>query len=153
MQSKAGFSLLELMVVVLMMAILASIAIPSYQNFILKNHAKAAEAKILEMIQDMEKYKSRNFSYRGYLPMTDVSGSPVEYNMSVFARVTQDADGEETISSLTDDGSAWVIKAIPVNVKNDTYLVNSDGLRCKNKWSSKVTYIDCGGAANGSEPW
>lgn len=153
MKSQSAFTLIEMMVVVMIIAILAAIALPSYQNFILKNDAKSAEAKILDIIQNMERYKSRNFSYRGYLPITEVSGTPTKYNMSIFARVAKDADGKETISSLTNDGSGWVIKAVPTNVKNDTYLINSDGLRCKNKLSSKVTYTDCGGQANGSEVW
>ena len=149
----SGFTLIELMIVVVIISILATIALPSYQQFILKNHAKHAEAKMLEMAQNMERYKSRNFSYRGYTPITETSGSPTQYHLDIVGTAVLDADGKQEVTALTTEGSGWIIRATPVDIKNYTYLMNSQGLRCRNKLESSVTYLSCGGADHGSENW
>lgn len=153
MKKNKGFTLIELMVVVVIVAILATIAVPSYQHFILNSHARAAQAKLLEIAQNMEKYKSRNFSYRGYTPTSETSGSPTQYNITIVGTTSLDADKKEVVGDLATEGSGWVMKAVPTNPKNYTYLINSNGVRCRNKLASNVTYMSCGGETNGSENW
>lgn len=50
-----GFSLLELMIVVAVVALLASIALPSYESHIRRTHRKHAEATLLKTSQWMER--------------------------------------------------------------------------------------------------
>ena len=45
----AGFSLLELMIVVAIVAILAAVAYPSYQQHIVRNNRAAAQQYLLEV--------------------------------------------------------------------------------------------------------
>ncbi|QOW47464.1 MULTISPECIES: type IV pilin protein [Acinetobacter] len=144
MNLKNGFTLIELMIVVVMIAVLAAIAYPSYQQYILRSNASLAEAEMQRIAQDLERYKSRNFSYRLYTPISINVGDPLKYTITVQATAT---------TNLATDGSAWVMKAVPQDVKNFTYLFNNQGLRCKNKVASKVTFTDCGAIADGSEDW
>lgn len=58
-----GFTLIELMVTVAIVAILAAIAYPSYQSHVVKTRRKAAEACLLELAQFMERYYTTNMSY------------------------------------------------------------------------------------------
>lgn len=66
LQSKQGFSLLELMMVLLLMAMLALFALPSYQHYLQRKDLARAKQQALDLVMDLERYKARNFSYRGF---------------------------------------------------------------------------------------
>lgn len=61
--ASAGFTLIELMVVIAIVAILAGIAYPSYQESV--RNAKRAEAKavLLEIMQQQERYYTQHNTY------------------------------------------------------------------------------------------
>ena len=61
--SSAGFTLLELMIVVAIVAILATIAYASYQNQIIKSRRAAATTCLQERAQFMERYYTTNLTY------------------------------------------------------------------------------------------
>ncbi|MFT3669119.1 MAG: type IV pilin protein [Pseudoxanthomonas sp.] len=67
----AGFTLIELMVALAVMAILAAIAYPSYTGQIMKTRRSAGAACLMEQAQFMERYYSTNMGYAGaVLPAT-----------------------------------------------------------------------------------
>ena len=61
--AQAGFTLLELMVVVAIIAILAAIAIPSYTKYVTKTNRAAAEGCLSEYANYMERYYTTNLRY------------------------------------------------------------------------------------------
>ena len=61
--AQAGFTLIELMVTVAIVAILAAIAYPSYQNHVLKTRRTAAQGCLLEHVQFMERAYTTNLTY------------------------------------------------------------------------------------------
>lgn len=101
-----GFTLVELMVVVAIVAILASIALPSYQDSIRKSRRGQAKADLVELAQSLERFHSVNDTYVGYLrpfavsPRTgtayyniDVAGlSPTAFSVTATAIGTQVKD-------------------------------------------------------------
>ncbi len=60
-----GFTLIELMIVVLVIAVLMAIAYASYQGVVVKSRRVAAEGCLMEHAQFMERYYTTNFTYVG----------------------------------------------------------------------------------------
>ncbi|WP_101925871.1 MULTISPECIES: type IV pilin protein [Luteimonas] len=58
-----GFTLIELMVVVAIVAILVGIALPMYQDAVRKGHRGQAKADMVELAQRAERYRTINGSY------------------------------------------------------------------------------------------
>jgi type IV pilus assembly protein PilE len=50
MKANKGFTLIELMIVVVVIAILASIAIPSYREYVLRSNRRAAQAAMMDLV-------------------------------------------------------------------------------------------------------
>lgn len=65
MLKEEGFTLIELMVVVAIVAILAGIAIPSYQAQVRKTYRKDAMASLQGLAQAMERFYGQNNTYSG----------------------------------------------------------------------------------------
>src|ERR1700687_4891412 len=58
-----GFSLIELLIAMVIVAILAAIAIPSYQTYTLRSHRTDAKSALLDMASLEERFFSTNNSY------------------------------------------------------------------------------------------
>ena len=59
-----GFTLIEMMIVVVILAILAAVAIPSYSNFVMRGRLTDAHAKLGDLRGQMERYFLDNRTYQ-----------------------------------------------------------------------------------------
>lgn len=62
-KSALGFSLIEVMVVVAIITIIATIALPSYQEYVIKSRREAGKACLMQAVQQAERLYTNNLSY------------------------------------------------------------------------------------------
>ena len=65
MKSKAGFTLVELLIVMAIVAILGVIAVPGYRNYVVGARQNSAQQALLRMAGAMEDCYSMNQTYEG----------------------------------------------------------------------------------------
>ena len=143
---KNGFTLIELMVVVVIVAIFAAIAIPSYQAYVRRAEASKAQQEMQKIAASLERHKARNFSYKGF----DLSAQTISTPRTYSFELKDAADTSKLLTATDASGRSWVLKATTTDAKNFNYLLTSSGIRCKNTTAANVTYMGCG---TGGEAW
>lgn len=106
-RQQAGFSLLELMIVVAIIGILVAVAVPSYENSVVKTNRKAASACMLEASQFMERFYTTNLRYDQNLTGTAVTLPDLSCRNDLSASYT-------LAFQATPTTSAYSIQATPV---------------------------------------
>lgn len=147
-----GFTLIELMIVVMVIAIFAAIALPSYQTYTRKANAAFAQQEILKLADQLERHKTRNFSYKNFATST-VTLNRGGYTLTV----TDDTAAGNALNSAAANGQTWVIKATTSEAKQMKLLAKSSGLRCQSTTTTAVDN-DCSSAVctvceTNSEAW
>jgi type IV pilus assembly protein PilE len=89
--AQRGFTLIELMIAASVVAILAAIAIPSYEYAMIKARRTAAQGCLTEEAQRMERYYTVNMSYKNAPAPT--CGNDVTPHYKISFSGTPDASG------------------------------------------------------------
>ncbi|MCH4247920.1 MAG: prepilin-type N-terminal cleavage/methylation domain-containing protein [Acinetobacter populi] len=165
-----GFTLIELMVTVVIIAIFAVIAIPSYQSFIAKSKRSKAQSEMQVIAERLENYRGKQLNYAGYIPEHQNSGvkgvvnipygsssTDFDYQIHVVDSTYQyDQDDQikenPKTQSLEDAtiGQGWKMVAMPNQTKSSALrnagflLLDSRGVRCITEESLTTVSDDCG---------
>ena len=103
MKKTAGFTLLELMIVLAVLSIIVAVGYPSYQEQVRKSHRAEGMGQLLELADRME----RAYSDRGTYP-TDIT--------EVYVATTE--NGLYSLSIVTANNVSFIVSAAPTSVKN-----------------------------------
>ena len=144
-----GYTLLELMVVVVIISIMATIALPAYSKYMRRSERAAAQGQMLRIAADLERWRAKTLSYKGFVPdipyVTDPTitsatnaviylprGSTIanyKYKVAILDGVNRN------LSLTTGSGQRWVMIAQP-NTSNSILtlasrlVLNNTGVRC-----------------------
>ncbi|CAD5925265.1 pilus assembly FimT family protein [Planktothrix agardhii] len=99
--NNAGFSLIELLVVILMVGVLAAIAAPSWQTFTTRQRIKSVNTQILQAIKTTQAEAKRNQS--DYVLEFNLDGDPLKY--SIYKDVELPKLPDKQPQSLSLDGA------------------------------------------------
>lgn len=147
---RAGFTLIELMITVAIVAILGTIATASYQSVMAKSDRATAISDIVEISQSLERYFSFNRTYTndfGEIAMAPdtafantVTDSAGLYDYYVGIPGTTAIDG---VPQAATNGLSYTIYAKPTSGNRDTWTLSYNELGFKTHYASgNTTAID-----------
>lgn len=111
-QKTSGFSLIELMIVVVIVAILGSIAYPSYLNQVTQSRRADAQAVLMEAAQFMERFYTENNRYD-----RDTGGTAVALPAALRESPRDSATKSYDITVQTSTASTYTLRATPKNAQ------------------------------------
>ena len=129
-RSQIGFTLIELMIVLAIIGVLAAIAYPSYQQYIIKSKRADMMSEMHNIASEVQNRKLAQGRYAGMV-VTDLT---VNYPRQGTALYTVTI----TPNSLT---SEWVVTATPIKetqmAKDGVMTINYIGIKCRGSDDNK----------------
>lgn len=100
----AGFTLIELMIAVAILAIVAAVALPLYNQYSQRTYRAEAQADLLNCAQGLERYAAQNFSYTGAVLGNVCDPRSMAQNRYVI-NITEQEDDRFTLTATPVAGS------------------------------------------------
>jgi type IV pilus assembly protein PilE len=129
--AQAGFSLIELAITVAVAALLAAIAVPNYQRFIVEAHRGEAKTVLLDAAHSLERAMTASSSYMPGNAVIDLSRLGLD--TAPKSAAYKGIDAKYAVSYAQISASAFVLQASPiapfVDSECDVLTVSSTGVK------------------------
>ncbi|MBQ0712206.1 MAG: prepilin-type N-terminal cleavage/methylation domain-containing protein [Porticoccus sp.] len=130
MPKSKGFTLIEVMIVVAIVAIIIGLALPNYREYVLRSNRAVGKSALLEAVSRQEQYFLNNRSYTDLL--TDL-GYPATYFVSSEGDTLAAASGSIYQITITEPDSnigetAYTLSAVPQGGQTDDTKCGSLGI-------------------------
>ena len=130
-----GFTLIELMIVVAIIGVLAAIAYPSYESYIVKSKRADMMTELQNVASNLQSEKLAQGSYANVATTILVGDYPRQGTALYTVSIGNDAG--VTGTELT---AKWLVTAAPKagRMENDgTLTLNYQGIKCRNVGTTK----------------
>lgn len=146
---EGGFTLVELMMVIVVLAILVGIALPAYQDYIRKSNRAVAKGKLLELASMQEQYFG---DYKVYANTLDLFFSFGDAEVGVDSGYTfVDKDSTDSIYTISVTTSAvgtiqrmaYTLTAVPRTGSSQAADSHCASFSIDNTGLKTATHADC----------
>lgn len=136
-----GFTLVEIMIVVVIIGILAAIAIPSYNEFVGKSRRTMAKSALQDLSQFMERYYTQNGRY------TQDAGGTVLVVLTANINAEAGQFYDFSFVAANTNAQAFQLQAVPKNSQSGdkcgTFLLSNTGVKSLSGNSGGMTQATC----------
>ena len=139
MRGIRGFTLIEIMIVVLIVAILGAIALPAYTNYIQRAKITEATSTLADLRLRAEKYFADNRSYQPTPPAGIAVGFNTATAAEYFAFACQAPTFDTFVCTATGaaDLAGFAYTINESNVRGSTFPAGHGWNNCATRWVTK----------------
>ena len=121
--AQRGFSLIELMIVVAIVAIISAFAYPSYDRYVIKTKRSVAQNALLQVADRQQQFFMDNKRFAADITNLGFPANPYVVDDNGTSTVASDADAVYSLSLSNVTATTWTATATPLNsqLSRDTY--------------------------------